>query len=61
VKQLVAGCPDFTLGEAGLLVLELQPKEQASEEACHQLGTVSGSVSQPGSHLGSIFFLLPFS
>ena len=46
---------------AGLFVLELWPEEQASEEACHQLGTVSGSLSQPGSHPGSIFFLLPFS
>lgn len=61
MKQLVAGCPDSMLGEASLLVLELQPEEQASEEASHQLGTVSGSLSQPGSYPGSIFFLLSFS
>lgn len=61
MKQLVAGCPDFMLGKASLLVLELQPEEQASEEASHHLGTVSGSLSQPGSYPGSIFFLLSFS
>ena len=53
-----AGCwvTRLHVGEAGLFVLELWPEEQASEEACHQLGTVSGSLSQPGSHPGSIFF-----
>ena len=41
------------LGEASLLVLELQPEEQASEEASHQLGTKrrgAGTCEGPRRH-----------
>lgn len=49
------------LGKASLLVLELQPEEQASGKPATTWALSLALLSQPGSYPGSIFFLLSFS